>query len=57
VCQAEARMGQQATGVMESSPFAIPSKKLVMWLFILSDSVTFGALLYAYGYLRHASPD
>ena len=55
--QAEVRMGEQATGVMEGSPFAIPSKKLVMWLFIISDSVTFGALLYGYGYLRHASPD
>lgn len=55
--QAEVRMGEQTTAVMEGSPFAIPSKKLVMWLFIISDSVTFGALLYGYGYLRHASPD
>src|SRR5882757_1555451 len=43
--------------VMEARPFAIPSKKLVMWLFIISDAVTFGALLFAYGYLRNASPD
>jgi cytochrome c oxidase subunit III len=57
VSQTEVRMGEQATGGTEGSPFAIPSKKLVMWLFIISDSVTFGALLYGYGYLRHASPD
>jgi heme/copper-type cytochrome/quinol oxidase subunit 3 len=44
-------------GMMEERPFAIPSKKLVMWLFIISDTVTFGALLFAYGYLRNATPD
>jgi cytochrome c oxidase subunit 3 len=42
---------------MEPSPFAIASKKLVMWLFILSDAVTFGAVLYGYGYLRNATPN
>jgi cytochrome c oxidase subunit 3 len=35
----------------------VSSKKLVMWLFIISDAVTFGAVLYAYGYLRNATPD
>src|SRR5947208_16597253 len=44
-------------GVMEESPFAIPSKKLVMWLFIISDACTFGAMLFAYGYVRNAAPD
>ena len=44
-------------GFMEASPFAIPSKKLVMWLFIISDAVTFAAILFAYGYLRNASPN
>jgi len=44
-------------GTMEERPFAIPSSKLVMWLFIISDAVTFGALLFAYGYIRNASPD
>ena len=43
--------------VMEARPFAIPSKKLVMWLFIISDACTFAAMLYAYGYLRNAAPD
>jgi len=44
-------------GNLEASPFAIPSKKLVMWLFIISDAVTFAALLFAYGYLKNASPN
>ena len=39
------------------SPYAIPSKKLGMWLFIVSDSITFGAVLFCYAYLRLASPD
>jgi cytochrome c oxidase subunit 3 len=42
---------------IEESPYAIPSRKLTMWLFIISDAVTFGALLFAYGYLRVASSD
>ena len=46
-----------APAIMEESPFAIPSKKLVMWLFIISDAVTFGAMLFAYGYVKNASPD
>ena len=50
-------MGGHVPGFTEESPFAIPSKKLVMWLFIISDAVTFGALLFAYGYVKNASPD
>ena len=38
-------------------PYAIPSKKLGMWLFIVSDSITFGAVLVCYAYLRLASPN
>lgn len=38
-----------------TSPYSIPSKKLGMWLFIVSDSLTFAALLAAYAYLRVAS--
>jgi cytochrome c oxidase subunit 3 len=37
---------------LEASPFALTSPKLVMWLFIIADAATFGALLFAYGYLR-----
>src|SRR5215471_11182246 len=43
--------------VMEERPFAIPSSKLVMWLFIISDACTFGAVLFAYGYLRNSAAD
>ena len=43
--------------LLEASPYAIPSRKLIMWLFILSDAVTFSALLFGYGYLRTASND
>jgi cytochrome c oxidase subunit 3 len=50
-------MGTHAPAVLEQSPFAIPSKKLVMWLFIISDAVTFGAMLFAYGYVKNASAD
>jgi cytochrome c oxidase subunit 3 len=57
VSQANLAVDLHATGVMEEKPFAIPSSKLVMWLFIISDAVTFGALLFAYGYIRNASPD
>jgi cytochrome c oxidase subunit 3 len=43
--------------VLEESPFGIDSKKLVMWLFIVADAATFGALLFGYGYLRVGSPN
>src|SRR2546423_15605823 len=38
--------------VYEPSLFGTYSKKIGMWLFLLSDSLTFGALLYAYSYGR-----
>ena len=37
------------------SPYAVGSKKLGMWLFIVSDAITFSALLVAYSYVRVAS--
>jgi cytochrome c oxidase subunit 3 len=37
------------------SPYAVGHKKLGMWLFILSDSMTFSALLIGYSYVRAAS--
>lgn len=49
--------GTHGAGVMEEPPFAIPSSKLVMWLFIISDACTFGALLFAYGYIRNSAAD
>src|SRR5438105_9163315 len=38
--------------VYEPSLFGTYSKKIGMWLFLLSDSLTFGALLYSYSYGR-----
>jgi len=38
------------------APYAVPSKKLGMWLFIISDALTFSALLVAYSYSRIANP-
>jgi cytochrome c oxidase subunit III len=40
---------------MEPSPYGIQSKKLTMWLFIISDAVTFGAILFGYAYVRVGS--
>jgi cytochrome c oxidase subunit III len=39
------------------SPFATNSKKFGMWLFIISDSLTFSALLFAYTYGRVSNPN
>ncbi|HEV8385313.1 MAG TPA: cytochrome c oxidase subunit 3 [Candidatus Acidoferrales bacterium] len=39
------------------SPFAIGSKKLGMWLFIASDTLTFAALLLTYSYSRMTNPN
>jgi len=40
-----------------AAPFAMGSKKLGMWLFIISDALTFSVLLLAYSYLRLANAD
>jgi len=56
VSEADLTMGHGA-GFMEERPFAIPSSKLVMWLFIISDACTFGAVLMAYGYIRNSAAD
>jgi cytochrome c oxidase subunit 3 len=38
-------------------PYAIGSKKLGMWLFIISDTLTFAALLLTYSYCRLTNPN
>ena len=50
---------EQMTGAWAGggSPYAIGSKKFGMWLFIISDALTFSALLVAYTYLRMATPN
>ena len=54
----QTEMAVQGHGpMMEESPYAIPSRKFTMWLFIISDAVTFGAFLFSYGYLRVATPN
>lgn len=52
-------MANSKTGLWNGggSPFAMGSKKLGMWLFILSDTLTFAAVLVAYSYVRVANPD
>src|ERR1051325_744753 len=39
-------------GVYEAPLFGAYSKKVGMWLFLASDSLTFGALLFAFSYNR-----
>src|SRR3984957_8846737 len=48
---------QPGTGVYEPSLFGTYSKKIGMWLFLLPDSLPFGALLYAYTYGRVSTPN
>jgi len=48
----EATLPHDLPQVYEPSLFGTYSKKIGMWLFLLSDSLTFGALLYAYSYGR-----
>ena len=47
----------QQTQIYEPSLFGTYSKKIGMWLFLLSDSLTFGALLFAYTYGRVSTPN
>src|SRR5215813_10997439 len=47
----------EVPGAYEPSLFGTYSKKIGMWLFLLSDSLTFGALLYAYSYGRISTPN
>ena len=55
--EAATTLRARAGGLTEGSPYGIPSRKLAMWLFITADAATFGAILFAYGYLRLANPD
>src|SRR6201981_2499502 len=49
---AEATLPHHLPETYEPSLFGTYSKKIGMWLFLLSDSLTFGALLYSYSYGR-----
>src|SRR5689334_21680485 len=56
-------MSSQVSSVVEGlwagggSPYRTNSKKFGMWLFIISDSLTFSALLFAYTYSRVSNPN
>lgn len=58
-------MAAQSTEVVSSStlwggdrsPFSVSYGKLMMWIFLVSDALTFGGLLIAYGFERHAIGD
>lgn len=39
------------------SPFSTSYGKLMMWFFLVSDALTFGGLLVAYGFTRHNAQD
>jgi heme/copper-type cytochrome/quinol oxidase subunit 3 len=62
-CHKEAKRMSEATlphempSVYEPSLFGTYSKKIGMWLFLMSDSLTFGAILYAYSYGRISTPN
>lgn len=49
---------QVRTSIWEGGvrPFGVPSRKLGMWLFLISDSLTFSALLVTYSYMRMTNP-
>lgn len=53
--QAHMTVGAHGAGLTAERPFAIPTKKLAMWLFIIADAATFAACLVAYGFLRNGS--
>src|SRR6201988_262621 len=38
------------------SPFGTSWSKFMMWIFIVSDALTFAAFLIAYGFMRNISP-
>jgi heme/copper-type cytochrome/quinol oxidase subunit 3 len=57
VSHTDVALGGHHTPVMEPSPFAFPAIKLAMWLFIISDIMTFAACLVVYGFLRNSTPN
>jgi heme/copper-type cytochrome/quinol oxidase subunit 3 len=54
---ADAAVQASVAEIYEPSLFGTYSKKVGMWLFLLSDSLTFGALLFAYTYGRISTPN
>jgi cytochrome c oxidase subunit 3 len=54
---AHAEVKQESLWAGGVSPFKVGSRKLGMWLFILSDALTFSALIIAYSYARASTPN
>jgi cytochrome c oxidase subunit III len=54
---AQTAISHEAHAVYEPSIFGTYSKKIGMWLFLMSDSLTFGAILFAYSYGRISTPN
>jgi heme/copper-type cytochrome/quinol oxidase subunit 3 len=50
-------MEGHSTAPMAGTIFSIPTKKFAMWLFIIADTMTFAACLFAYGFLRNGTAD
>jgi cytochrome c oxidase subunit 3 len=57
VSQADLTMDGHSTAPMAGPIFSIPTKKFAMWLFIIADTMTFAACLFAYGFLRNGAAD
>jgi heme/copper-type cytochrome/quinol oxidase subunit 3 len=57
VSESEMTLGASHAAALEPSPYGVQSKKLTMWLFLASDAVSFGAILFGYAYLRAGTPD
>jgi cytochrome c oxidase subunit 3 len=55
VSQADVTVQGHAPALSVGPVFAIPTKKLAMWLFIIADTMTFSACLVAYGFVRNGS--
>lgn len=53
--QADLTVQGHAPAFSTGPVFAIPTKKLAMWLFIIADTMTFAACLVAYGFVRNGS--
>jgi len=53
----ESAVSRPMPSVYEPSLFGTYSKKIGMWLFLVSDSLTFGGLLFAYSYGRISTPN
>jgi cytochrome c oxidase subunit III len=57
VTQADITMEGHSASLVAGPAFAMPTKKLAMWLFIIADTMTFAACLVAYGFLRNGTPN